>query len=186
MKTESLVANTNTGKSKVLKEYYYFWERKVFIALNYMVMNNLNYLGSYISSSHKKTKEIKGGPKIIYPPRSSPLFRVSASLLVPEIVITPQSNEMFKMMIKFVRSIIDSSKHFARWMNGTCILTPPQKVNDEEEPVVFSYQSDLVANQTLILIVINLNVAINKTFGDLQKWLDSWRKYKPLWKIDKV
>lgn len=36
IKTESLVANTNTGKSKELKEYYAHWERKVFMSLNYV------------------------------------------------------------------------------------------------------------------------------------------------------
>ena len=36
MKTESLVANTNTGSSKMLKEYYNFWERKVFNGLTYV------------------------------------------------------------------------------------------------------------------------------------------------------
>lgn len=36
MKTESLVANTNTGSSKMLKEYYSFWERKFFNALAYV------------------------------------------------------------------------------------------------------------------------------------------------------
>lgn len=187
MKTESLVANTNTGKSKILKEYYAFWERKVFIALNFMVLNNLNYLESLISNSSMKSKRSgKNAPKIVHALRDSPLFRVTASLLVPEIVITPQSNEMFKMMIKFIRSIIDSSKHFHRWMNGTCIITPPQKVNDEEEPVIFSFQTDLIASQSVIDQVVTLNTVLNRTFADIQKWLESWRKYRPLWKIDKV
>lgn len=37
MKTESLVANTNTGKSKALKDYYSFWERRVYQALNHVI-----------------------------------------------------------------------------------------------------------------------------------------------------
>lgn len=36
MKTESLVANTNTGSSKMLKEYYSFWERKIFSGITYV------------------------------------------------------------------------------------------------------------------------------------------------------
>jgi dynein heavy chain len=36
MKTESLVANTNTGNSKMLSDYYQFWEKKIFKALNYV------------------------------------------------------------------------------------------------------------------------------------------------------
>jgi dynein heavy chain, axonemal len=37
MKTESLVANTNTGNSKVLADYYSIWEKKIFKALNYVL-----------------------------------------------------------------------------------------------------------------------------------------------------
>jgi dynein heavy chain len=106
--------------------------------------------------------------------------------LAPEIVITPLTPEMFKMMIKLIRSIIDSSKFFHRWMNGTCIIAPPQKVNDEEEAVVFSFQSDLIASQGVISIVTSVCGTINKIFADLYKWIDKWRKYRPLWKVDKA
>ena len=36
IKMESLVANTNTGKSKMLRDYYGYWERRIFFALNYV------------------------------------------------------------------------------------------------------------------------------------------------------
>jgi dynein heavy chain len=36
LKTESLIANTNTGKSKVLKAYYAHWEKRLFTALNFV------------------------------------------------------------------------------------------------------------------------------------------------------
>lgn len=36
IKMESLVCNTNTGKSPILKDYYAFWERRIFMALNYV------------------------------------------------------------------------------------------------------------------------------------------------------
>ena len=46
IKMESLVANTNTGKSKALKEYYAYWEKRVFYALNYVsVMFVCNFFG---------------------------------------------------------------------------------------------------------------------------------------------
>lgn len=36
VKMESLVAGTNTGKSKALKDYYAFWEKKIFGALTFV------------------------------------------------------------------------------------------------------------------------------------------------------
>ena len=44
IKMESLVANTNTGKSKMLKEYYAYWEHRVFFAINYVIIILYKYL----------------------------------------------------------------------------------------------------------------------------------------------
>ncbi|KAI9009714.1 dynein heavy chain and region D6 of dynein motor-domain-containing protein [Gaertneriomyces semiglobifer] len=189
IKMESLVAGTNTGRSKVLTEYYAHWEKRVFNALNYMVVNNMNFLNEMLSDSNnpgivrKVKRSSSGGSK---PPRAVPLFRVHASLSPPEITTTPLTAEIHKMMVKLARSIVDATKQFHRWMNGTCIITPPQKVVEDEEPIVFSYHSDVVANQAIIATIGSVNATITKTFGSLTKWLDSWRKFKPLWRVDKA
>nr|KAJ3423035.1 Dynein heavy chain 10, axonemal [Polyrhizophydium stewartii] len=190
MKTESLVANTNTGKSKILKDYYAFWERKIFAALNFMIINNLHYFENLLTPGGQTRTRAKSKlvptSKLSKVARTVPLFKVAASLSAPEIVIAPMSQEIYKMMIKFVRSIVDSSKQFHRWLSGSCIIAPPQKVSDDEEPYVFSFHSDLVVNQSVIALVNSVNQTINKTFSDLHKWIDTWRKYRPLWKVDKV
>jgi len=41
IKMESLVAGTNSGRSEKLEDYYAFWEKKIFYALNQV---NYNYL----------------------------------------------------------------------------------------------------------------------------------------------
>ncbi|KAI8825885.1 dynein heavy chain and region D6 of dynein motor-domain-containing protein [Fimicolochytrium jonesii] len=190
IKMESLVAGTNTGKSKALKEYYAHWERKIFMALNYMVLNNMQILESLLTTSpNRKAKKIGalvGITAMGRARRTAPLFKVNASLSAPEIVISPLSGEIYKMMVKLARSIVDSTKMFYRWMNGTCILTPPQKAAEDEEPIIFSFHSDIIANQSIIAMIGSLNSSITRTFGSLNAWLDSWRKYRPLWKVDKV
>jgi dynein heavy chain len=74
IKMESLVANSNTGKSSVMKEYYLFWERRVFMALSHMVVSNLQYFESLLGN---KTGKALSKVKVI---RTGPLFRVTASL----------------------------------------------------------------------------------------------------------
>ncbi|KAJ1332384.1 hypothetical protein BSLG_008688 [Batrachochytrium salamandrivorans] len=188
--TESLVANTNTGKSKALKEYYTFWEHKIFAAISLMVTNNLCYFENLLTSY--RISKLRGKPKSISNLKATdlarhlPLFKVSASLSAPEIVISPMSQEIYKMMIKFVRSIVDTSKQFHRWLNGSCIISMPQKINDDDDMFTFSFHSDLVQNQNVVALVNNVNSTINKTFADLHKWIDTWRKYRPFWKVDKV
>ena len=145
-----------------------------------MVVNNLKYFENLLNGTKgRKTLQSKNVERV-------PSFRVTASLSAPEIVISPLTPDIYKMMVKLTRNIVDSTKLFHRWQNGTCILAPPQKVGEDEDPVVFSFHSDVLANQNIIYTISSLNNTITKTFGTLIKWIDTWRKYRPLWKVDKV
>lgn len=185
IKLESLVAGSNTGKSKMLKDYYSYWEKRIFTALSYLVINNLQYMDSLLTANSSKRPKIKTAFTTARA-RTLPLFQISASLSVPDIVVSPLSAEIYKMLVRFARSVIESTKQFHRWMNGTCIITPPQKVSEDEDPIVFSFYSDVVNNQAIISALSQLNGNISKAFTNLNKWLDSWRKYRPLWKVDKT
>ncbi|KAL7749213.1 hypothetical protein RI367_005365 [Sorochytrium milnesiophthora] len=180
IKIESLVAGTNTGRSPQLRSYYEFVERKVFFSLNQMLVNNLVYLASLMNLSMRKSK------KKIIKTRKEPMFRVSANLSPPEIVISPTSTEIYKMVIKYIKSLVETTKDFHRWQNGSCIIAEPQRIGEEEEPVVFSFYSDVVNNAVIVNMLMTLNQCITKCFSALSKYLDSWRKYRPLWKVDKV
>jgi dynein heavy chain len=142
-----------------------------------MVINNLLIFEGLLSSNStqmdKKTK------------RKNPIFRVTSSLSAPEIIIFPTSQELYKMIFKFVRSIIDTTKLFHRWMNGSCIITLPQKVQDDEV-VTFTFHTDVVTNPAIISLVNTLSLQVNKSFTEVHKWIDVWRKYRPLWKVDKL
>ena len=75
---------------------------------------------------------------------------------------------------------------FVRWMNGTCIETPPQHAEGEDEPVVFSFFTDMSANPAIIDLVTALSKSVQNTLGMLNKYLTRWRRYRLLWKLDKV
>ncbi|TPX31992.1 hypothetical protein SmJEL517_g04802 [Synchytrium microbalum] len=186
VKMESLVAGTNSGRSKALKDYYAFWERRIFVALTAMVFNNITYLQSMLCREVSK-KIVKGkGAFSTAPTKKPPLFKVQASLSAPEIVVSPLSAEIHRSVTRLVRSVIDATRQFHRWQNGTCILCPPQQLGEDEDAVVFSFHPDVMASTHIGYAVNGLNQEIQRTFGGLSKWLDSWRKYRPLWKVDKV
>lgn len=147
-----------------------------------MVVNNLYLLEKLLSGASKAKKRKDSSGKF----RTVPLFKVSASLSAPEIIISPMANEIHKMLFKLIRSIIESTKLFHRWMNGTCIFTPPQKIPDEEEPLLFTFYTDMLSNPAVLSIMSSLNACITKTFSEMNKWIELWRKYRPLWKVDKV
>ena len=52
-------------------------------------------------------------------------------------------SELGQFLPKLVKSFAESTRAFVRWMDGTCIETPPQFVSEDEDPVVFSFLSDL-------------------------------------------
>ncbi|RKO94122.1 dynein heavy chain and region D6 of dynein motor-domain-containing protein [Blyttiomyces helicus] len=186
IKMESLVAGTNTGKSKMLKDYYAYWERRIFGALNYMVINNMQYLESLLNSNVNPVKKSKRQISTKISRRTVPLFKVSASLSAPEIIVSPLSGEIIRMMVKLERSLIDSTKQFHRWMNGTCVIAPPQKVHEDDDPVTYNFYPDIVVNQNIVAVCNAFDRTVKRTFENLKTWLESWRRYRPLWKVDKL
>jgi dynein heavy chain len=153
-----------------------------------MIINNMQILESLLTNNAPKKGKIKTGlPNKSLKPRNAPLFKVQAILSAPEIVTSPVTSEIYKSMVKMTRALVDTSKQFHRWQNGSCIITPPQKMGeDDEEPYIFSFHSDIVNNQAIISLIGSLNTAMNKSFSNLSKYLDTWRKYRPLWKVDKA
>lgn len=79
-----------------------------------------------------------------------------------------------------------STRVFVRWMNGTCIETPPQKVKGEDEPYVFSFYPDLAVNTDVQGCLQAVIANIKNTLGSMSKFTDRWRKFRGVWKADKV
>lgn len=55
------------------------------------------------------------------------------------IVLSPSPNDIYKFLTKLGRNIVESSKLFVRWMHGSCLECPPQILNEDEEPFIFSF-----------------------------------------------
>jgi dynein heavy chain len=83
-----------------------------------------------------------------------PLFKIYLLLNNPVVVYNPAVHEVNKLLGRLVRSLVESTKPFVRWMDGTCIETPEQRVGSEDdEPVVFTFYWDVAANPQVILFL---------------------------------
>ena len=71
-------------------------------------------------------------------------------------------------------------------MNGSCKETPPQKVEGEDELFVFSFFTDISANQEIIELVQTVTTNIKNTLTTLTRYLNRWKKYRNIWKSEKV
>lgn len=73
-----------------------------------------------------------------------------------------------------------------RWLRGTCQEAPPQKVEGEDEPFVLSYYNDLVNDPEVIDHVQCATTDIRSAMSGVMRYLNRWRKYRHLWKANKV
>lgn len=108
-KIEGLVFGTDTRRAPQMASYYAYWERKIFNALNQMVLRAMLNL-QLILHVHPSTSR-----------QYAPLFQITASLVSPDIVLSPSMTDVHRLLGRLVVSVVEVSKMFVRWMNGTCI-----------------------------------------------------------------
>ncbi|NXN76105.1 DYH10 protein, partial [Himantopus himantopus] len=165
MKVEGRVANTNSGKSPKLTSYYAYWENRIYQVLTQLIVKNMQAFNAAILAN-------------------VPLFQTEAILSVPEIVLQPNASEIDKMTVQCIRDCVEVTKHFVRWMHGTCIECPPQHV-EEDEVITFSFYSDISQNPLIIEQAVLITQNVHKLLASLSKYLKQWKRYHLLWKLDK-
>ncbi|XP_066511362.1 dynein axonemal heavy chain 10-like isoform X1 [Hoplias malabaricus] len=166
-KMESLVVQTSSGKSRTMAQYYIYWERKIYDSLTKMVLRNLQVFN----------KALMG---------SMPLFQIETILSAPEIVLHPKSNEVYKLIIQSVRNCVESTKRFIRWMHGTCIECPPQRVDGEDEPFVFSFYSEVSQLPQVNECAVAISHSVQQLLDAMGRYLNRWKRYRQLWKLDRA
>ena len=178
-KIEEVVVGTSTGRAAVMSEYYRVWEKRVFKALSQMIINSMYAFIKNILRRSRKDGDANNSKKGV-------LFRVVVSLSAPDVVISPTYQDVQKLVSGLLTSFVESSKSFVRWMRHSCIETPGQEVSDADEPFFFNFYSDVRNNPQVIKLVIMANQLLQKTFSDINKHLEGWRKFTSLWKLDKA
>ena len=84
----------------------------------------------------------------------------------------PTASEVEKTLGKVARGLIECAKHFVRWMDGTCIECPPIKVSedDEDEPFVHSFFSDVSASSSVVKAVLSLSQYAHRAMMSANRW----------------
>ncbi|XP_077456872.1 dynein axonemal heavy chain 10-like [Stigmatopora argus] len=165
-KVEHLIMETNTGKSKCMSNYYAYWEHKVHDCLINMVLRNIEDFSAVLSGSE-------------------PLFRIDAILSAPKILLQPQINEIYQLLMQCIRDCVESTKEFTRWMNGTCIECPPQQI-DGDDLVTFSFFDSVSYHPQINESALEVSQNIQQLLLSADQYLNHWKQYKPLWEKDKA
>nr|AML30863.1 axonemal inner arm dynein heavy chain 7 [Marsilea vestita] len=175
MKLEEIIVSTNTGRSPMMVDYYRFWEEKIFGALIEMVLRGLSTLQSIFQTR-------KGPDKLSAKRRR---FKISFYLNKPDVLAQPPLIDAVGLLSRMVRAIATSVKKFVRWMDGTCLEAPEQRIGEDVEPFVFNFYTEVSANPQIIKKMLILSNNINSAVTSVHKHLDVWRKYQHLWRQDK-
>ncbi|XP_076006843.1 dynein axonemal heavy chain 10 [Genypterus blacodes] len=160
--TEHLVMQTSSGKASSMERYYACWERKVFDSLIKMVLRNIQAFNTALMGK-------------------KPLFQIEAILSAPKIVLQPRSKEVCSLIMQCVRGCVESTKQFVRWLHRTCIECPPQRAGGEEELVIFSFYSDVCQHPHINELGITVSQNIQQLLITLDRHLNHWKRYRPLW-----
>lgn len=77
-------------------------------------------------------------------------------------------------------------QQFVRWMRGTCIECPPQQVDGEEELVTFSFCSDVWQHPQINESAMTVSQNIQRLLLSVDRYLNHWKRYRPLWERNKT
>lgn len=103
------------------------------------------------------------------------LFKVQTEFVNPKVNTNPNFLEIKVTIEKFFNSIIDCSKNFYRWKDGTCICVEPSatKVADKELGI-HTYYEDINKNRVITSIVAEISNIRKATEDRVDKSKEAW------------
>ena len=140
---EESTFRTNTQNSEEMRQYYYYWEKKIFNAITRMVIRALATNKALLAKTGK------------------PMIKMTATYNHPDMNYHPTVEELRTQLDKFNRNILDSTKKFGRWWDGFCKIFEEKVDKDSTEPTIpFTFFDDV--NHNPVVSALNLEI-MNQT-----------------------
>lgn len=79
-----------------------------------------------------------------------------------------------------------SANYFPRWMNGSCKECQPVKAEGQDEAYLYTFFPDVVNRPEMRDLAAQIHNNVQKTVTNMKRNLLRFKKYKTLWKADKV
>ncbi|KAG5494118.1 hypothetical protein JKF63_01953 [Porcisia hertigi] len=176
-KVEGQLWGTHTGRCAVLASYYTHWEQRIWRALTTMVLKSLASFAKLVGYSTSR-----------FSARQLPLFKVTI-LLTSEPTYTPQQQEITTAFHKIQAGIIESTKHFQRWMRGTCLEFTQGEIiprpAEEDYMTLFTYYQDIYNLPQVYKLQALINRTIQTHLGALATNIKMLQRYRFVFLADK-
>ena len=169
---EETILETSTKKAEKMKDYYYYWERRVYNALVKMVLRALITLKCYYTRP---------------PDKQVGLFKVYAEYDNPLVNTIPPEVEIERTVTKIYKDVLELTKQFPRWKDESCLFPPmttnPNGGEDKQYKEQFTFYKDINENPIIFNIVAEINDIIHKCQERIRLLKNLWQddKYKKLW-----
>ncbi|KAJ8717758.1 hypothetical protein PYW07_005688 [Mythimna separata] len=168
MKLEYLILGTCTGTSHMMNAYYTHWEKKIFLCLVRLTLENLEEFQANLSGN-------------------KPVFQVDAVLVPPDITMRPTQTEVCNILGYDAKHYLSRLTSFPRWMKKTCLPCAPLriKVATGNEFFTWSYFEDILRVAAINDISLLIQDTIFRLTSDINTYIIKWYKYSHLWSFDK-
>lgn len=142
-----------------MKEYYYYWERRIYNALIKMILRAL-----------LSFKALVDQPVVPGTDKCYPLFQVKAQYEHPYFTTNPTYNDLFTILTNIPNNIISMTKYFWRWMDRSCEFCKPGKGPNDEVLQKFDFHSNIMNNSIIKKVKFLLNLVNNKANNRARKY----------------
>ena len=180
IKIETLVFGTSTGKhflSKnfeensrkieilfciLVKDFYKYWETEIFNSLVELIIRNLCQFLEHLFH------------------RSTTLFLVNVVLESSRIKLQPTLDELLNLIRRNAHHLIESTKYFLRWLDGTCISCPVI-AND----IDLTFYFDIQKHPDIQHLFRSVRSSASNLVAHINRSLHRLLTLNDLWKVDK-
>jgi dynein heavy chain len=148
---EECTFKSNSQNCEQMRQYYYYWERRIFNAITMMIIRAM------------------AANKALW--RGKPLIKMNASYNHPEMSYHPTVEELKTQLDKFSGNILQSAKKFGRWLDGFCKIFEEQVDKDTgEKSIRYTFYDELNQNP----VICSLQMEIHTLNMQIQKKFDMW------------
>lgn len=188
LKVEEIVHGSSTGKVVHLKEYYARWENAIYEALILATERAIADMEEQFNKS------------AIY---DYAIFKLDICLRAGEIVCDPPLKELSRSIMHAAKSIARSVSVLGRWMDGTCLEVPEQKVASSSDVSLsallameigdgmntlartFNFGNEILENERVHDALMSLSNTTNICVGEIRRHMEIWKRHQAVWKADR-